>query len=149
MADEEVCQRNEAIAHFLRQLHNIKSLLAQKAKLNWLKDGDVNSKHFDRVIRLRRRKNEIVGMEVDGEWLEDPMKLKTIIRHHFSLHFQKKEVRRLRMENYGDMASLGAEEGEYLTRAFSEDEIREAVWDCDGSKSPGLDGFNMAFYIAC
>lgn len=26
------------------------------------------------------------------------------------------------------------------------DEIREAVWSCDGNKSPGLDGFNFDFF---
>jgi len=26
------------------------------------------------------------------------------------------------------------------------DEIKRCVWDCDGSKNPGLDGFNFKFY---
>jgi hypothetical protein len=26
------------------------------------------------------------------------------------------------------------------------DEIKRCVWDCDGSKSPGPDGFNFKFY---
>lgn len=37
-------------------------------------------------------------------------------------------------------------EGEFLIRSFSEEEIKEAVWDCDNSKSPGPDGFGMEFY---
>ena len=32
-----------------------------------------------------------------------------------------------------------------LTKAFSEEEIRDAMWFCDGTKSPGPDGFNMNF----
>jgi len=32
-----------------------------------------------------------------------------------------------------------------FTTAFSEEEIRDVVWFCDGSKSPGTNGFNMNF----
>lgn len=32
-----------------------------------------------------------------------------------------------------------------LTTRFGIEEIKEAVWDCDGDKSPGPDGFNFKF----
>jgi len=32
-----------------------------------------------------------------------------------------------------------------LIKAFSVEEVRDAVWLCDGSKSPGPDGFNLFF----
>lgn len=32
-----------------------------------------------------------------------------------------------------------------LTEAFSEEEIKRVVWDCESSKSPGLDGVNFGF----
>lgn len=41
------------------------------------------------------------------------------------------------------------EENEKLTSRFSEDEVRQAIWECDSTKSPGPDGFNMGFYKAC
>lgn len=41
---------------------------------------------------------------------------------------------------------LEREDGERLIRPFSEEEIKEAIWDCGGSKSPGSDGFNMDFF---
>lgn len=33
----------------------------------------------------------------------------------------------------------------YLTAKFEIEEIKEAVWDCDGSKSLGPDGYNFRF----
>lgn len=36
--------------------------------------------------------------------------------------------------------------GEFFIRSFSKEEIKEAIWDCDNSKSPGPDGFGMEFY---
>lgn len=32
-----------------------------------------------------------------------------------------------------------------LEAEFSRDEIKVAVWESDGEKSPGLDGFNLRF----
>ncbi|XP_068486340.1 uncharacterized protein [Phaseolus vulgaris] len=32
---------------------------------------------------------------------------------------------------------------------FSEEEVKNAVWDCGGSKSPGPDGFNFNFIKSC
>ncbi|GKV26629.1 hypothetical protein SLEP1_g35894 [Rubroshorea leprosula] len=36
-------------------------------------------------------------------------------------------------------------DNEILTAAFSKQEIKEAIWNYDSSKSPGLDGFNFRF----
>lgn len=47
------------------------------------------------------------------------------------------------------VSRLDSCDGELLTRAFSEEEIKEVVWDCDGSKSPGPDGFNFEFFKNC
>ena len=32
-----------------------------------------------------------------------------------------------------------------LCAKFEEEELREAVWDCEGDKSPGPDGINFRF----
>lgn len=36
-----------------------------------------------------------------------------------------------------------------LKEPFSEEEIKEAVWLCDGEKSPGPGGFNLGFFKRC
>lgn len=37
-------------------------------------------------------------------------------------------------------------DNENLTAPFTIDEVKEAVWSCDGEKSPWPDGFNFSFY---
>ena len=32
-----------------------------------------------------------------------------------------------------------------MIEAFTEEEVKEAVWQCEGTKSPGPDGFNFNF----
>lgn len=41
---------------------------------------------------------------------------------------------------------LTVEGNEKLSAPFCLDEIKEAVWSCDGDKSPGPDGFNFRFF---
>jgi len=40
---------------------------------------------------------------------------------------------------------LSVEEGGSLTGLFSEDEIKQAVWNCDSFKRPSPDGINLGF----
>lgn len=44
------------------------------------------------------------------------------------------------------LSVLSDGDSEWLERPFSEDEIKEAVWECDGNKSPGPDGFSLDFF---
>ena len=41
--------------------------------------------------------------------------------------------------------SINQEQREFLAVPFSDLEIKEAVWSCDGDKCPGPDGFNFKF----
>ncbi len=48
-----------------------------------------------------------------------------------------------------DFSSISAEEATWLERPFEEEEIFNVVHNMKGDKSPGPDGFPMAFYHAC
>ena len=49
------------------------SMLRQKARIKWLKEGDRNSTYFHRLINHRRRKNAIPGIFMDGVWIQDKL----------------------------------------------------------------------------
>jgi len=44
---------------------------------------------------------------------------------------------------------LSVADSEFLTAPFEEKEVKEAIWSCDGNKSPGPDGFNFNFVKDC
>jgi len=44
-----------------------------------------------------------------------------------------------------EFKSLSHEDNLSLLAEFSEKEVRDAVWQCEGSKSPGPNGFNFNF----
>lgn len=50
---------NKGYAEYTRWLNMQDSMLKQKTKLQWFKDGDKNTKYFHSVLRSRRRRLHI------------------------------------------------------------------------------------------
>ncbi|GJV72985.1 RNA-directed DNA polymerase, eukaryota [Tanacetum coccineum] len=61
-----------------------------------------------------------IRVMVDGEWMDDPSRVKEEFHNHFATRFQDPGANR--------------------------DEIRLAVWGCGEDKSPGPDGFTFEFF---
>ena len=48
-----------------------------------------------------------------------------------------------------EFRSLPLEVSRNMVVNFTEEEVKNAVWECGGSKSPGPDGFNFNFIKSC
>lgn len=59
-------------------------LLAQKSWDKWIKEGDCNLSYFHSCINRRRKTNELVGVSIDGQWLEEVDEVKNGILEFFS-----------------------------------------------------------------
>lgn len=143
LAEEEVSQRRMCRSRL--QLYSSRkcSFLWQKSRLRWLKEGDANSKFFQGCVQRRRKINEILGMDFEGEFVEEvePMKIK--IKEYFESHFKKVEGVSPTIGNL-NISTLGEFENNILVEPFSE-EVKNAVWNCDSYKSPGPDRVSFAF----
>jgi len=95
-------------------------------------------------LRWRRLRNEVKGVEVGGQWCEEPCTVRSEANKLFDIRFKATKDLGVRL-NEVEFKSLSQEDNVSLTMAFSEEEIRDAVWLCDGTKSPRPDGFNMNF----
>ncbi|XP_057808416.1 uncharacterized protein LOC131022889 [Salvia miltiorrhiza] len=140
--DEEATMRSEAEANLLIQIQHRDSTLSQRARNRWLRDGDLNSSLFHKAINGRRAKNEISGLSVDGAWIEEPAEVKRLVKEHFQTQFKTRHKDCLTLPADFVNRKLSDTTREWLDRPFSEEEIKEAVWNCDSGKSPGPDGFN-------
>jgi len=124
------------------------SIYRQKARGNWIKYGDMNSKFFYNAIRWRRLKNEAKGVEIGGLWCEE---LKVVHREAKSLFEKRFTATQDYDVNLGsvDFKSLSPKVSMNMITSFFEEEVKDAMWQCGGSKSPGLDGFNFNFIKSC
>ncbi|KAL6566436.1 hypothetical protein OROGR_002051 [Orobanche gracilis] len=184
LTDEDVTRRREASAELWKRAKQKDSLMSQKSRLRWLKDGDSNSKYFHTVINRNRRVNAFTGIDVDGQWIEDPDWIKDNIRQFFEDKFRENYWNRPTLDGIGgsrtpkslvhrsfdekgvlfwwctcttvlhvhppvldgiNFKKISNNERCMLTARFEEEEIKEAVWNCDGDKSPGPDGYNFTF----
>jgi len=129
----------------LKEIENkIDSLLCQKARSNWLKHGDSNSKFYHSSIKWRRIRNEVKWVEVGGQWCEDPEVVRGQVKNHFEERFTATKDFGVRLGAI-KFKTISQEDKLSLISVFSEEEIREAVRQCDGSKSLKPDEFNLSF----
>jgi hypothetical protein len=95
----------------------------QASRLRFLREGDANTKFFHQRVNARRRKNHIVRLKHNNG--RPPPR---------SLYFNWDALN----PNTHPLDDLGP--------PFSEDEIKEALDDMPADKSPGPDGFSIAFF---
>ncbi|XP_058784527.1 uncharacterized protein LOC131659337 [Vicia villosa] len=65
--------------------------------------------------------------------------------NHFKSFFEDSEEGRPNLSGL-DFKKLHVTEGLSLERPFTELEIKEAIWSCDGNKSAGPDGYSLDFF---
>jgi len=112
------------------------SMLKQKARMEWLRSGDTNSKFYHSRLRWRRAKCEIVGLRTDGVWCEDPIIVKSQVKRYFESRFGVRERRRLTLDRVC-FKSITDNDNDMLCRDISELEILNVVSQCDSTKCPG------------
>ncbi|GKV30550.1 hypothetical protein SLEP1_g39351 [Rubroshorea leprosula] len=144
ISSSEIEQRQTCFQQFWEWCSRKDSLLFQKSRQKWLQEGDANSKFFHGCIAKRRKINGIYGIMKNNVWIGEVSEVKTFIKEYYELKFQEDEWNRPSIE-FNDLKQLSSEENNWLTAQFTEEEIKEAVWNCNGSKSPGPDGFNFNF----
>ncbi|GJX19256.1 RNA-directed DNA polymerase, eukaryota [Tanacetum coccineum] len=132
-----------------KQLQDLSSLdhsdFIQKAKVRWAVEGDENSKFFHGIINRKRTNLSVKGIMVDGEWVDDPSRIKKEFHTHFADRFKEPGLSRGKL-NFFFPNRLCREQADDLELMVSNDEIRKAVWGCGENKSPGPDGYTFEFF---
>lgn len=80
--------------------------------------------------------------------VEGMIEVKAEVKRHFEQFFSESDLSRPVLDDI-DFPKSSKMDNTVLTTPFTIDEIREAIWSCDGNKSPGLDGFNFNFFKSC
>ncbi|KAM0071671.1 putative RNA-directed DNA polymerase [Helianthus debilis subsp. tardiflorus] len=119
--------------------------MQQKARGRRLKFGDENSSFFHKVVSINVAKSRINSLSFNDVAVSDPVLLKENIWRWFRKQFSEPIRRRPDFTNLG-LPSLSEQWRQSLCESFSESEIFLAIKSCDGSKSPGPDGFSLKFF---
>ena len=126
LSQDEVNLRKSLQEQLWNAAFAVESMLRQKARVKWLKEGDSNSNYFHRLINYRRSQNAIQGLFVNGVWVQDPRTVKSAAVHYFNSRFAEENIRRPTLDGV-QFPSLPQREKESLVARFSEEENKSTV----------------------
>jgi hypothetical protein len=109
------------------------SICWQQLRLQWLREGDANSKFFHGIMSSRRCRNASPFFLVNGVLVEGVDNVRSAVLSHFSPHFCPSGVVLPSMDNV-HFRTLSHGEGADLIKLFSVEEVKAVVWDCDNFK---------------
>lgn len=117
----------------------------QRSRQLWCKLGDRNTRFFHLIANFRRAKSQIMMINHKGVELRSLPEIKSAAVDYFYNLYKAPIGKKAEMGPVG-FKRLNSQLSLWLEREVTSDEIKRCVWDCDGSKSPGPDGFNFKFY---
>lgn len=142
--DQELEERKKAQSELWMWIKRKEMYWAQNSRITWLKEGDRNTKFFHAIASNKRRKNFIASIDIGGQIIDEPSRIKFEATAFFKSIFKEEHVRRPVFENL-NFKHVSQEQASQLTLPFSCEEIDSAVASCSVDKAPGPDGFNFKF----
>ena len=119
----------------------------QRAKAHWLREGDKNTKFFHAKASERRKQNTILGIwDKNGMWCEDQESIAKAAASYFEEIFSSSYPSQISTAIAPIPTMISPEMNEYLSRAFSGEEVAAALKQIHPSKSPGPDGMSALFF---
>ncbi|XP_035551737.1 uncharacterized protein LOC118349897 [Juglans regia] len=121
----------------------------QRAKRNWYKHGDRNTKYFHACAKERRKRNFINEVEDENNRnFIGFQKVEETFRRFFGKLFQTTNPSQDEIDKclVGMSEKVTIEMNERLSRRFTSVEVEEAVKQMAPLKAPGPDGFGPCFY---
>ncbi|GKD11164.1 hypothetical protein Tco_1190849, partial [Tanacetum coccineum] len=120
-------------------------LLKQKAKVNWMKNGDKNTAFFYSFLKARKNRNIVESIyDERGNRFEGDKVTDQFVKHFEDFLGTSFLVDPINADIFTNTLSMT--EAEYMVRDVSQDEIKNALFDIDGDKAPGPDGFSSEFF---
>ncbi|GJY38021.1 RNA-directed DNA polymerase, eukaryota [Tanacetum coccineum] len=127
----------------MRTLNRRKRVL--KPLITWAIEGDENSNFFHGMLKKKRHILNVRGVMIDGEWVDDPGRVKRELYEHFKGRFSK-PGRREASITIEFPHKISGEQCNEIESEVTNEEIKRAVWDCGTDKAPGPDGYTFGFY---
>lgn len=123
-----------------------KLLWYQKSRENWVKFGNKNTRFFHTQIVIRRRRNKISGLQIDGNWCDDETVLKQEALSFFKKLFISNEPCNPNSLNLQNIPQVDVALSNSLMQPVSMQEVKEALFSMHAYKAPGSDGFQTIFF---
>ena len=118
----------------------------QKSRVNWIESGDKNTAFYHAAVMIRRNRNKISTLKINGEWISNPAVLKSHVVSYFHELFSRTEEVAPAQLIEAVQPRIEDAKHEGLLAPASIQEVKRALFSMKGTKSPGPDGIHAIFY---
>lgn len=118
----------------------------QKSRENWIKFGNKNTKFYHAQTVIRRRRNKITSLKIDGEWCSDEQILHREAHNFFKKLFMSSDHCDPDSLKLHFIPHISQDLYDLLLKPVSQREVKDALFSMDPYKAPGPDGFQPIFY---
>lgn len=137
----------EALDKMNELLYREEMMWLQRSRINWLREGDCNTKYFHRRAVWRARKNYIKRLkDENGRWITNRDDMHELANEFFDKLYDRDPgvVPSLVLQHVPCI--ITEEINGFLCAEFSEKEISDALFQIGPLKAPGPDGLPGRFF---
>jgi len=111
-----------------------------------LVNGDRHSRFFQQTMKARKTRSKIMKLkDTSGVWVDEASHIESMLVNKFTTRFKTAHTSSPNIQL--DMANLiSADDNDNLLQPVTDLEIKDAIFQIDKFKSPGPDGFGVAFF---
>ncbi|XP_039146845.1 uncharacterized protein LOC120284106 [Dioscorea cayenensis subsp. rotundata] len=118
----------------------------QRSRLQWLKEGDENTKYFHSVANGRKNGNYMPSIIEGNDTFNSARDIGKVFVRRFKDLFGQKRVFRFKVDLRDLLKNKASVDLSFLECPFTLEEVKRAVFDHGSDKAPGPDGFPMHFF---
>lgn len=143
-----VLREEEAI--FLEAFKNAildeERFLKQRAKVDWLREGDSSSSYFHNIVKSKNHRSRIELVTGGNNVLHQGNVVPNVFVQHYE-NLLGVEGNNLQLPDHVAFPStINSDRAVWMVRDVTSSEIKDAMFSIGENKAPGLDGFTVSFF---
>ena len=119
----------------------------KKSREKWITSGDRNTKFYHASTLVRKSRNRIEALrDSTGEWITEQSILEKMVLDYFHNLFSAEDKEQSMADIPREFPNLSCNQKIKLTKPFSKEEVKIAIFEMSPFKALGANGIHAGFY---
>ncbi|XVE56937.1 hypothetical protein DITRI_Ditri04bG0050900 [Diplodiscus trichospermus] len=149
-ADDDIQNEKSLSKELHDHLAAEESFYRQKSRVNWLQEGDSNTKYFHRMTTAKHKQNTIsILYDSEGKMLNSFVEISSEAVTYFQRLIRTKDdkVESAKPDILLELLTPFSKEAcDEMSLPISAEEVKQTLFSINGDKSPGPDGYTACFF---
>ncbi|XP_071678431.1 uncharacterized protein [Lolium perenne] len=140
-------QELKVVERIVELQHREEVMWRQRSRIQWLAEGDRNTRFFHLRASKRKKRNKIARLKrTDGSFTEDQLELGHMAKDFYKSLYTSEGTSGMEEVLNVVPVTVTAAMNEQLLAAYGDEEIKQALFQMFPLKAPGPDGFPAQFF---